>query len=60
MQNTGEVFQCTLTITIQVVSLVGPASRFGRVAGGHAAASTILCQEVGQSEGLPLFILLFS
>lgn len=55
-----------LTITVQVVSLIGPASGFGRVAGGHAAAAstttttTILCQEVSQSEGLPLFILLLS
>lgn len=50
----------TLTIAIQVVGLIGPASGLGRVAGGHAAASAILCQEVRQSEGLPLFILLLS
>lgn len=50
----------TLTIAIQVVSLIGPASGLGWVAGGHAAASAILCQEVRQSEGLPLFILLLS
>lgn len=54
------VFQCVLTISIQVVSLIGPASGLGRVAGGHVTASTVLCKEVSQSEGLPLLILLLS
>lgn len=56
------VFQCALTISVQVISLVGPASGLGWVARGcvAAAASLVLCQEVSQSEGLPLLILLLS
>lgn len=54
------VFQCALTISVQVVSLIGPASGLGWVAGGRIAASAVLCQEVSQSEGLPLLILFLS
>lgn len=57
---TMHVFRGVLTVAIQVVSLICPASGLGRVAGDHVAASTVLCQEVSQSEGLPLLILLLS
>lgn len=60
----GKEKRCTTdftpTVSIQVIGLIGPAGGLGRVAGRHAAASAILCQEVRQSEGLPLFILLLS
>lgn len=49
-----------LTIPVQVVSLIGPASSGLGVAGGRIASSTVLCQEVSQSEGLPLLILLLT
>lgn len=52
------------TITVQVISFISPASGLRRVArwraAAAAAAATVLCQEVSQSEGLPLLILLFS
>lgn len=60
MQDFMCVFRCVLTISVQVVSLIGPAGGLGRVAGGRVTASTVLCQEVSQSEGLPLLILLLS
>lgn len=44
-----------LTIAIKVIGLISPTSGFVWVAGGNVAASTVLCQKVGQSEGLPLF-----
>lgn len=44
-----------LTITIEVISLISPTSGFVGVVGGNVAASTVLCQEVSQSEGLALF-----
>lgn len=52
--------QCALTIAVQVVSFICPASRLGWVAGRRTVASTVLCQEVSQSQGLPLLILLLS
>lgn len=54
------VFHCVLTISVQVVSLIGPASGLGRVTGGHRVASAVLSKEVSQSEGFPLLILLLS
>lgn len=54
-----------LTVAIEVVGLISPTGGFVRVAGGDVAAAAaaaatttttaVLCQEVGQSEGLPLF-----
>lgn len=44
-----------LTITIKVISLISPTGGFIWVAGSNIAASAVLCQKVGQSEGLPLF-----
>lgn len=57
---------CVLTVAIEVVGLISPTGGFVRVAGGNVAAAAtttttaattaaVLCQEVGQSEGLPLF-----
>lgn len=44
-----------LTITIKVIGLISPTGRFVWVAGGNVAAPAVLCQKVGESEGLPLF-----
>lgn len=49
-----------LTIRIQVIRFISPASGFDGVAGSRATASTFDRQEVGESEGLPLLVLLFS
>lgn len=60
------VFQCVLTISVQIVSLICPARGLGWVAGGYiaaaatAAAAAVLRKEVSQSQGLPLLILLLS
>lgn len=53
-------FQCVLTISVQVISLIRPACGLGWIAGGDVAASTVLRKKVSQSEGLPLLILLLS
>lgn len=54
------ISQCVLTISVQVISLISPASGLCRVAWGRVAATTVLCQEVSQSKGLPLLVLLLS
>lgn len=54
-------FLIVLTITVQVIGLIGPASGLYWVARGSVATgSLVVCQEVSQGEGLPLLILLLS